>query len=311
MRIAAIYGRVSTGRQKEEQTIDSQIAALMEFARSEGYAVPCEWVLKDEGYSGSTLVRPALERLRDLAAEGQIQTALVYSPDRLSRKYAYQVLLMEELNRCGVEVLFVHSPQATTPKEHLLVQFQGMIAEYERAQIAERTRRGKKHRAKSGSVNVLARAPYGYRYVKKTEYSEADFQIDERQCEIVREIFRLYTEEQSSIGGIATRLSEQAIPTARGLSCWSHNTIWGILRNPAYTGRAYFNKTERVARTRNTRVLSVSVCEPLRAWRVRSPILRFRRRMGDERDARGAIMERRAERAGPPGGGRGVRALAG
>jgi site-specific DNA recombinase len=155
--------------------------------------VPEEWVIKDDGYSGTTLVRPGLEQLRDLAAEKQIETVLVYSPDRLSRKYAYQVLLIEELNRHGVEVLFIKSPPATTPEEHLLVQFQGMIAEYERAQITERTRRGKRHRAKSGSVNVLVRAPYGYRYIKKTDCAEASYQINETEYEQVREIFRRYT----------------------------------------------------------------------------------------------------------------------
>src|SRR5260370_13197046 len=101
--------------------------------------------IQDEGYSGAILVRPGLERLRDLAAEGQIAAVLVYSPDRLSRRYAYQVLLSEELSRCGVELILLKAPAGATPEDQLLVQFQGMIAEYERAQIAERCRRGKKH----------------------------------------------------------------------------------------------------------------------------------------------------------------------
>ena len=141
MKPAAIYARVSSDRQKKEQTIKSQTAALIERTRREGYTIPQEWIFEDEGYSGAVLVRPGLEHLRDLAAEGQIQAVWVYSPDRLSRKYAYQVLLMEEFARHGVEVLFIRSPKAHTPEEQLLLQFQGMIAEYERAQIAERTRR--------------------------------------------------------------------------------------------------------------------------------------------------------------------------
>src|SRR5208283_5556501 len=155
MKPAAIYARVSSERQKEEHTIASQIAALIEHAQNEGYTIPDEWIFQDEGYSGAMLVRPGLERLRDLSAEGQIGTVLIYSPDRLSRKYAYQVLLVEEFSRHGVGVVFIRSPKANTPEEELMLQFQGMIAEYERAQIAERTRRGKKHRAKAGSVNVL------------------------------------------------------------------------------------------------------------------------------------------------------------
>jgi site-specific DNA recombinase len=101
VKTAAIYARVSSERQKEEQTIASQTAVLKEYAEAKGYTVSVEWIFQDEGYSGSLLVRPGLERLRDLAAEGQIETVLVYSPDRLSRKYAYQVLLTEELARNG------------------------------------------------------------------------------------------------------------------------------------------------------------------------------------------------------------------
>src|SRR5215469_4945165 len=134
---AAIYARVSSNKQKEEHTIASQTAALRDFARQQGFSVPDEWVIEDEGYSGATLVRPGLERVRDLAAEGQIDAVLVYSPDRLSRKYAYQVLLIEELARHNVQTVFIKAPQTATPEDHLLLQFQGMIAEYERAQILE------------------------------------------------------------------------------------------------------------------------------------------------------------------------------
>ena len=158
MKIAAIYARVSSDQQKEEKTIASQTAALLEFARQENYQVPDEWVFEDEGYSGANLIRPGLERIRDLAAEGQIQSVLTLSPDRLSRKYAYQVLLTEELARHGVEMVFIKAPHSGTPEDQLLIQFQGMIAEYERAQILERSRRGKRHRAKQGEVSVLSGA---------------------------------------------------------------------------------------------------------------------------------------------------------
>src|SRR5437667_6506651 len=100
--------------------------------------------------------------MRDLAAQGQVEAALVYAPDRLSRKYAYQVLLGEEFARCGVSLVFLKAPSGETPEDQLLVQFQGMIAEYERTQIVERTRRGKRHKAQQGLVNVLGGAPYGY-----------------------------------------------------------------------------------------------------------------------------------------------------
>lgn len=158
MTVAAIYARVSSDRQREENTIASQTATLIDFARSRGYQVPTEWVFEDEGYSGASLVRPGLERVRDLAAEGQIEAVLVHAPDRLSRRYAYQILLIEELARHGVETVFIKAPQAATAEDQLVVQFQGMIAEYERAQILERSRRGKRHRARQGQINVLSGA---------------------------------------------------------------------------------------------------------------------------------------------------------
>ena len=255
MNTAAIYARVSSDKQKEDQTISSQLAALMEFAQTQGTPVPSEWIFQDEGYSGSTLVRPGLESLRDLVAEGQIGTVLIYSPDRLSRKYAYQVLLMEEFSRHGTEVIFMKSPKATPPEESLLLQFQGMIAEYERAQIIERTRRGKKHRAKSGLVNVLSGAPYGYRYVKKTDHSSAFYEVIDQEAEVVREVYRLYTGEFYSIGAIVRTLNHQNIPTRKGKSVWERTTIWAMLKNPAYKGMACFGKTERCERQKVTRKL--------------------------------------------------------
>ena len=255
MKTAAIYARVSSERQKEEGTIASQTAALVEYSQEAEYLIPEEWIFQDEGYSGSVLVRPGLERLRDLASEGQIETILVYSPDRLSRKYAYQVLLTEEFGRHGVEVIFIISPKASTPEERLLLQFQGMIAEYERAQIIERTRRGKRYRAKAGSINVLSGAPYGYRYVKKTEISAAYYEVIEKEAEVVRNVFKLYTEDGLSINAIARWLNAHEIPTRKGTSRWERSTVWAMLRNPAYKGTACFGKTERAERQKVTRPL--------------------------------------------------------
>src|SRR5437899_8993113 len=252
---AAIYARVSSDRQKEDHTIASQTAALIEYAQTHSYTVPPEWVLQDEGYSGAVLVRPGLEALRDLAAEGQITAALVYSPDRLSRKYAYQVLLAEELSRCGVELIFLKSPAGATPEDQLLVQFQGMIAEYERAQIAERSRRGKRHKAQQGSVNVLSGAPYGYRYVRKSNTSAAYYEVMESEAVVVRRVYEAYTQQGLSINVIAHLLNEEHIPTRTGTTRWERSTVWGMLRNPAYRGRACYGKTELRPRQRITRPL--------------------------------------------------------
>ena len=252
---AAIYARVSSDRQKENQTIVSQTAALKEYAETHGYLVPAEWVFEDDGYSGAILIRPGLEAIRDLAAQGQIEAVLVYAPDRLSRKYAYQVLLCEEFARCGVSLVFLKSPSGETPEDQLLVQFQGMIAEYERAQIAERTRRGKRHKAQQGVVNVLGGAPYGYRYIKKSDSAEAYYEVNETEAEIVRTMFDAYTQQGLSINAIARLLNERQIPTRTANTRWERSTVWGILRNPAYQGKACFGKTELRPRQRITRPL--------------------------------------------------------
>src|SRR6266542_865875 len=209
-RVAAIYARVSSERQRQEQTIRSQTTALRELAAARGLRVPEELVFEDEGFSGASLQRPALERLRDRAFEGCFAVLLCHAPDRLARRYAYQVLLLEELARGGIEVVFAKEPERSgSPEDELLRQFQGMIAEYERAQIAERCRRGKLHRARAGAVSVLSNAPYGYRYVKKSEHADAIYEIDELETPIVREIFRRYTQEGESIVQIARWLSER------------------------------------------------------------------------------------------------------
>jgi site-specific DNA recombinase len=247
--MAAIYARVSSEQQRQENTIASQTASLIEFAQNHDLEVPKEWVFEDEGYSGATLERPGLERMRDLAAEGQIQVVLAYSPDRLSRKYAYQILLIEEFARHGVETMFVKSPQSDSAEDQLLVQFQGMIAEYERAQILERSRRGKRHRAQLGEVSVMSHAPYGYRYLHKTDEAPATYTINEAEAGVVRHVYEMYTVEGLSIGEITRRLNTEGIPT-RKASRWERSVVWALLRNPAYRGRACFGKTRISARTR-------------------------------------------------------------
>jgi site-specific DNA recombinase len=250
MRMAAIYARVSSEQQREENTIASQTASLIEFAKEHELEVPAEWVFEDEGFSGATLERPGLERVRDLAAEGQIQVVLAYAPDRLSRKYAYQILLIEELARHGVETLFVKSPQGDSAEDQLLVQFQGMIAEYERAQILERSRRGKRHRAQAGEVSVMGGAPYGYRYIRKSDAAPAAYLVHEAEARVVQRVYEMYTVEGLSIAEITRRLNAEGIPTRKLSARWERSIVWAVLRNPAYRGAACFGKTRVSSRTR-------------------------------------------------------------
>jgi site-specific DNA recombinase len=247
MTSAAIYARVSSARQKKDQTIGSQTQALREHAARNRLEVPEEWVFEDEGHSGATLVRPGLEALRDLAAQGLLDVVLVYSPDRLARKFAYQALLIEEFARAGVRVQFVkNGARGDSPEDQLLVQFQGMFAEYEKAQLMERYRRGKAHRARAGSVNVLSGAPFGYRYLRKTDHAGAVYELAEDEAALVAELFRRYADQGASIADLARWLTGQGVPTRTGKHRWDRSVVWGMLRNPAYAGTAVFGKTMAV-----------------------------------------------------------------
>ncbi|MEU2866625.1 recombinase family protein [Streptomyces mirabilis] len=244
MSTAAIYARVSSQRQKKDQTIASQTAALRAYADRMRLELPEEWVFEDEGHSGATLMRPALERLRDLVAQVGVDVVVVYAPDRLARKFAYQALLIEEFARAGTRVEFIRGPRGDSPEDQLLVQFQGMFAEYEKAQLMERYRRGKTYRARTGSVNVLSGAPFGYRFVRKTPECAARYEIVETEAALVAELFRRYVDEGASIAGLTRWLTATGTPTRTGKGRWDRSVVWGMLRNPAYAGTAVFGKTQ-------------------------------------------------------------------
>lgn len=246
----AIYARVSTEQQAARETIGSQVAALRERVAADDLSLEEEFVFLDNGYSGSTLVRPALERLRDAAYAGGFSCLYVHSPDRLARKHAHQVVLVEELQHWGVELVFLNQKMGDTPEEQLLLQVQGMIAEYERAKIGERTRRGRRHAAQCGAVSVLGKAPFGYRYVsKQAAGGAAYYEIVPEAAAVVRQVFQWIARDRLSIGEVCRRLSAQGIKTAKGQAHWQTRTVWGMLKNPAYKGAAMFGKT-RVAERR-------------------------------------------------------------
>lgn len=245
MKQAAMYVRVSTSQQKEEETIESQKAVLSIFAKNEGFEISPKLIFEDNGITGSTLARPALDRLRDYASEGLFDHIFVLSPDRLSRKYAYQALLLEEFRKNNIKVIFRNSPNQNTPEEAMLVQMQGMFAEYERAQITERTRRGKKHRAKNGAVSVLGRAPYGYRYIKSSVENQAYFEVNDKEASVIKIIFNLYIKERLSVGNIKKYLESHKIVSPKGNETWCRASISSILKNSTYRGIAYYGKQEK------------------------------------------------------------------
>jgi site-specific DNA recombinase len=240
----AIYARVSSEQQVQQQTIASQIAALRERVMAAGLALDEEMVFVDDGCSGSSLMRPALDRLRDMAYAGAFDRLYVHSPDRLARRYAYQVLLMDELKENGIEVVFLNRGIGETPEEELLLQVQGVIAEYERAKIIERSRRGRRHAAQRGSLNSIAHAPYGYRYISKHQGGgEAYYQLVPDEAAIVRQIFEWVGHDRLTLSGISRRLHEQGLPSPKGNERWNRASICDMLKNPAYKGLAAYGKT--------------------------------------------------------------------
>jgi site-specific DNA recombinase len=240
---AAFYARVSSDKQAEEDTIASQVAALKERFRQDNIHVEEELSFIDDGYTATTLVRPALERLRDLAATGMLDRLYVHSPDRLARKYAYQVLLLDEFQRCGVEVVFLNHAIGGTPEDQLLLQVQGMVAEYERAKLLERCRRGKLHTARQGCVNALAAAPYGYRYIRKADGGgTARYDVVLEEARIVQQIFDWVGRERVSLAEVCRRLQQGGLRTRTGKERWDSSTICDMLRNPAYKGTAVYGR---------------------------------------------------------------------
>ena len=240
----ALYARVSSEHQAEANTIDSQVAALRERIAADGVDLRSVLEFIDAGYSGSSLIRPALEHLRDVAAAGGLDRLYGHCPDRLARHYAYQVLLLEELTQRGVEVIFLNRPLGHTPEDQLLLQVQGVIAEYERAKFLERSRRGKRHAAQEGRVGILCHAPYGYRYVPKQEGGgDARFDIIWDEARVVQQVFAWVGQERCTINAVCRRLHQAGVQTRTGKAHWDHKTIWDMLKNPAYKGEAAFGKT--------------------------------------------------------------------
>jgi len=240
----ALYARVSSDKQAQEGTIESQLSALRERIATDGCVLEPALSFVDDGVSGSTLVRPALERLRDQAAAGAVERLYVLAPDRLARRHAHQMVLVEELQGHGVEIVFLNRPLGTTPEDQLLLQVQGIIAEYERAKILERLRRGRLHAARCGRLSVFGQAPFGYRYIDKhSGGGVAAYEVIEEEAAVVRQIFSWVGRDGCTLREVARRLEKMGVRTRHGSSRWNRVTVWGMLRNPAYQGQATFGRT--------------------------------------------------------------------
>jgi site-specific DNA recombinase len=241
----ALYARVSTSQQEKTDTIESQLAALHAYVAAHDHTVLPGHIFLDNGVSGSRLDRPALDRLRDQARFGDFEAVIILAPDRLARSYPHQWLLLEEFKKEGCGVIFMENPFGDSPHGQLLAQMQGMIAEYERSQIVDRTRRGRLHKARKAEFLPWAYRAYGYRYIPKQAGLLPRVEIHPEQAEVVRDMFRWLLQEQLTTRQIVKRLNTLRVPTRTGQNpVWHAASVRCMLSNPIYTGQGYYNRTK-------------------------------------------------------------------
>jgi site-specific DNA recombinase len=238
MRVAA-YVRVSTSRQVKLQTIEQQLVMVRRHAQKQGWELSEEDVFRDDGYSGTTLKRPALDALRDRARLRELEVVVVPSPDRLARNYVHQMVLIEEFEKYGCRVEFVERPMSSEPNDQLLLQIRGAVAEYERTLLAERMRRGRLAKYKAGLLLPWTHVPYGLRVDPDRPRDPAGVSLDEAKAAVVAEIFAYYLQPGMSLFGVSRHLRQMGVPAPRGGKAWSTATLRGILTNPVYAGKVY------------------------------------------------------------------------
>ena len=252
MRVA-FYVRVSTERQQQTQTIEQQVTQLRGYvAARDGWEVDEAHIFRDDGFSGGKLVRPGLDALRDQAARAAFDLILITAPDRLARNYVHQMVVLEELERRGVRVVFIDRPPSDDPHDQLVLQIRGAVAEYERTLIADRMRRGRLAKLRAGQLLPWTRAPYGYRLHPERPRDPTAVQVDPAAAALVQKLFATYAEGGIALHALAVRLTGRAIPTPTGHAIWSPSTIRGMLTNPAYRGEATSGRL-RTTRSRGRR----------------------------------------------------------
>src|SRR5712691_7888267 len=245
MRVAA-YVRVSTLRQAQAQTFEQQLERIKAHIQTKGWSLAEPNIFIDDGYSGATLKRPGLDRLRDKVAAAEFDLILITAPDRLARNYVHQVLLLEELQRFGGQVEFLDRPMSQDPHDQLLLQIRGAVAEYERSLIVERMRQGRQRKLQAGLMLPWTKAPYGYRLGVEFPRDPAGVTVEEQEAAVVRDIFAWYVHESGALLNLSKRLRELGIVSPSGKRHWSTATLRLLLTNPAYTGQVYDERVRSV-----------------------------------------------------------------
>lgn len=242
MKRVALYARVSTARQEQEETIDSQLAEVRQRIEADGAVLTSSKTYVDEGYSGSLLERPSLDAMLDAAKNKEFDVLYIYDLGRLSRQLSHLLIVIEQLEKYDCEIISLHERITGTPEDKFLLQIMGSMHEYERAKIAERFRRGKMYKAKSGKI-VGYNPPYGYRYRKET----GEFEIYKPEAFVVRQIFEWVGNEGLSTYKVIKRLHDQGImPPKQKDEYWTRSPIARLLNNETYFGKHHFNKSESI-----------------------------------------------------------------
>jgi site-specific DNA recombinase len=243
----AIYARVPTARQEEEQTIQTQISSLKDYAMKSNLDIVEEYL--DDGWSGDILARPALDKLRHDAKNKLWTAVLIYDPDRLARRYSYQELVMDELREAGIEVIFVTIKAPKNSEDKILHGVRGLFAEYERIKIAERFRLGKVRKVKEGHI-LVSEPLFGYSYIPKTEHCHGYYIINQQEANTVKMIFSWVVNDHLSLRGIVRKLQHFNIkPRKSKRGVWATSTLTTMLRNEAYIGKAHWGSSIAVVPT--------------------------------------------------------------
>jgi len=244
IKLIATYQRVSTANQEEEETIKNQTNILGEFAEKNNYSIVRDYI--DDGWSGDTLIRPALDQLRQDAKEKIWDAVLIYDPDRIARRYSYQELIMDELKEAGVEVIFITVSTPKNSEDKILHGVRGLFAEYERAKITERFRLGKLRKLREGHI-LVSEPLYGYRYIPKKDKVHGYYEINPDEARIVKMIFEWVANEGMTLRKVVKKLKELGIKPRKSVrGVWNTSTLSTLLRNRALIGEAHWGSSYAV-----------------------------------------------------------------
>lgn len=247
---AAIYMRVSTARQEEEQTIENQLMELKVRVKADGHELRDNLIYKDEGWSGAILQRPDLDRLRADARDGKFDVLYSYDRGRVSRKFVHQEIILDELRSCGIEYISLHDINGTSPEEMLMGNVMGLFHEYEKLKITERMRIGKIRKVRENKKLLGYNPKYGYDYHARHHTNghttDGYFSINNQQASVVRQIFTGIANGQSKYSIRQMLFDKGPAPPKGRQPMWPASTIDRLLRDTTYCGKHYYNKTEAI-----------------------------------------------------------------